>query len=211
MTPLDLEDAGRDLIEEVPVVRDDDQRAAVAFQIALQPLEHADVQMVRRLVQQQDIRFLQQQGSHGQARAFSAGERADRLVEIVVRERQAAQDAAQALVVGISVALFKRGFLLVRRGFRDLFSHGASVWEVIPLLQIAEACAALEVQFTAVGGQFACKDAHQRALARAVRADDADAVARVHVERDVFQHGLDPEALIQFGRCDDAHNQIILP
>ena len=163
------------------------------------------------MIQQQDVRFLQQQGRHGQSGPLPAGQRADRFVEIVVGERQTAEDPPGAFVVTVPVAVFERRLLFVRGCFGDLLGHGAAVGEVVSLLQITQTCASLEIQLAAVLLQFACQDAHQRALTRAVGADDADAVPGVHVERDVLQHRFDPETLIQFGCCDNAHNQIILP
>ena len=134
MTVLDLEDAGRQFVQEIPVVGDDDERAAVTLQIAFQPFERTDVQVVRRLIQQQHVRLLQQQRSHSEPRAFAAGEGAHRLVQVVVRKSEAAQDALQALVVAVSVTLFKGFFLLFRCGLRNFLLHGTAVGEVVALL-----------------------------------------------------------------------------
>ena len=46
----------------MPVVRDDHQRLRVVLQEVLQPDDRADVQMVRRLVQQQQIGGREQRG-----------------------------------------------------------------------------------------------------------------------------------------------------
>ena len=58
---LYLEYAACDLIKEITVVRYDHDRSAVAFQKLLEPLQHADVEVVRRLVQKQDVRLLHEE------------------------------------------------------------------------------------------------------------------------------------------------------
>ena len=55
-----LPDLGADRVQEVPVVRGDHGRAGVLRQVVLQPLGRVDVQVVRRLVQQQHVRLLKQ-------------------------------------------------------------------------------------------------------------------------------------------------------
>src|SRR4051812_13344402 len=47
--------AAREVAQEAPIVADDHQRAAAALQFALQPFDGRKIQMVGRLVQQQDI------------------------------------------------------------------------------------------------------------------------------------------------------------
>src|SRR5690606_27781942 len=54
---IELDDAGRDAVEEAPVVRDDDQRAAQAAQQLFEPGDRFDVEVVGRLVEQQQVRI----------------------------------------------------------------------------------------------------------------------------------------------------------
>ena len=49
-----------DRVEEVAVVRDDDQRAVVADEEVLQPVDRIEVEVVGRLVQQQRRRVAEQ-------------------------------------------------------------------------------------------------------------------------------------------------------
>jgi len=51
---------GRHAIEETPIVRDGDHCAGEALQVVLEPLDGLDVQVVRRLIQQQKIRLLKE-------------------------------------------------------------------------------------------------------------------------------------------------------
>ncbi len=53
---VELEDPLGHVVEEVPVVRHGDDRALVARQVLLEPLHALGVEMVRRLVEQQDRR-----------------------------------------------------------------------------------------------------------------------------------------------------------
>ena len=50
---VDVGDVGADRVEEVAVVRDDDQRALVALEEALEPVDRVEVQVVGRLVEEQ--------------------------------------------------------------------------------------------------------------------------------------------------------------
>ena len=60
--------------EEAPVVADDHQRGAAGIEIALQPFDGGEVEMIGRLVEQQDIgRWRQHARERGAAR-FAAGE-----------------------------------------------------------------------------------------------------------------------------------------
>jgi hypothetical protein len=52
---LQLEDGGRDRLEEPAVVRDEDYCGVDRLQLALEPLEAGDVEVVRRLVEQEEI------------------------------------------------------------------------------------------------------------------------------------------------------------
>ena len=52
---IELDDPGRQPLEEDPVVGDEDDRAAVAEQEGLEPADRLDVEVVRRLVEQEDV------------------------------------------------------------------------------------------------------------------------------------------------------------
>ena len=89
-------------IEQVAVVRDDDRRAVVAGQELLEELRGLDVQVVRRLVEQQKIGLLKQQ--LGQRRPALLTTRQSRDGQIVVgrREAQPAQHLANGHFVVIA-------------------------------------------------------------------------------------------------------------
>ena len=69
---VEFQDAGRHFAEQGPIVRHEQQRAAVAQQEILQPADGVDVEVVGRLVQEQEVRA----ADHGlgqQHAAFHAG------------------------------------------------------------------------------------------------------------------------------------------
>ena len=104
-----LRHAGADVVHEVAVVRDDEDGAAIALQIALQPLGRLQVQVVGRLVEQQQVRTLQEQARQAQARALAAAERIGRLVVLRAGEAQARQHAGDGALPAVAVRLLKGG------------------------------------------------------------------------------------------------------
>ena len=94
--PVELEDPFRDVVQEVPIVGDGDDRARVLVEEALQPLDGLGVEMVRGLVEEEQIRVLEQEPRERDAALLAAGQR--RHVGIVRR-------AAERLHRDIDVAL----------------------------------------------------------------------------------------------------------
>ena len=88
----DFDDAADELVEKFAVVRDDEDRAGIGFQIILEPEQRFEVEMVGRLVEQQQVGLLRQQarqmGAHDPAAAHFAG----RAVEIFFAETQSGED-----------------------------------------------------------------------------------------------------------------------
>src|SRR5439155_25311284 len=68
-------------IEERTVVRDEDDRAAVALHETFEPFEPVEVEVVRRLVETQDVEAREEQRSEGDARRLAAGERRQLLIQ----------------------------------------------------------------------------------------------------------------------------------
>ena len=58
---VDLHDAAHDAVKKIPVMRDREHCALKLLDVFLQPLDAVHVQMVGRLVEQQNIRLFQQQ------------------------------------------------------------------------------------------------------------------------------------------------------
>ena len=83
---VDLGDPRHRAVEERPVVRDDGDPAREAVDEALQPVEAVEVEVVRRLVEEQQVEPRQQDRGQRGTRGLAAGERCRLLFE---RHRQA--------------------------------------------------------------------------------------------------------------------------
>jgi hypothetical protein len=68
----DLHDLRRELFHEIPIVRNEDQRAAVVFERFEQDVFRIEIEMVRRLVEQQRVRRNQQHACDRKPRALAA-------------------------------------------------------------------------------------------------------------------------------------------
>ena len=96
-------DAGDDGVEEEAVVRDQDDGARVLVQVLLEPVAGVEVEMVGRLVEQEQARPLQQQLGERDAHLPAAGEGLGRLVEVALLEPEAAQHCRHAQVHRVAV------------------------------------------------------------------------------------------------------------
>ena len=71
---VELEDPAGDVVEEVPVVGDGDDGARVLGEEPLEPGDRLGVEMVRRLVQEQQVRRGQEQPAQSDAPPLASGE-----------------------------------------------------------------------------------------------------------------------------------------
>ena len=94
LAAADLDHLARELVDEVAVVRDEDQRAAVGRQRLEQDLLRVEVEVVRRLVEQQHVRGLEQHLREREPVALAAREHGDLLVDVVAREQEPAEEGA---------------------------------------------------------------------------------------------------------------------
>src|SRR5262249_3411364 len=74
---VELEDPLGDVVEEVAVVRDGDDAARILREVLLEPRDALGVEMVGRLVEQQEVRLLEQDLAERDAAALAAGEHRD--------------------------------------------------------------------------------------------------------------------------------------
>ena len=103
---IELQDPARDVVEEVAVVRDRHDGARVLLQVPLEPRDRLRVQVVCRLVEQQEIGFLEEQPAQRHAAPFAAGERghvgvASRTAQRVHRDLEVRVEVPQVLVVDL--------------------------------------------------------------------------------------------------------------
>ena len=74
---VDLDDPRGDDVEEVAIVSHEDHRTGKAFEIIFQPADRLGVEVVGRLVEQQQIRLASERAAERDAAFFTAGKRAD--------------------------------------------------------------------------------------------------------------------------------------
>ncbi|CAB4940787.1 unannotated protein [freshwater metagenome] len=209
----DLPRGGADGVEEPPVVGDDDHRAAPLREEPGEPGHALDVEVVRRLVEQQQVGGVQQQLRQGDAAALAARERPDDGVEALGEApqldaaEQALQDGAERLVARPLVVGAVPDQLLADR---LLGVQGVALADERQV-EVADAGNGAGVGLLEPGDE-----AHECRLAVAVAPDDADAVAGLDAEGDVGQDAAAGVALVDRLEVDEvlrggSHRRGILP
>ena len=115
-----MDDPARDVVEELPVVGDEDHRAGECAQPVLEPHHRVEVEMVRGLVEEQEVRAAHQRAREVEPHAPAAGEfrhwaRLRRLVEPEARE-QRLRARARLVAADLVVARVQVGEVLAVRG-----------------------------------------------------------------------------------------------
>ena len=85
---VQLDDAGGQAVEEDAVVGDEDERAGEAQQVGFEPLDGADVEMIGRFVQEQQLRIADQGLCQGHPALPAAGKRANPCRGVELQSRQ---------------------------------------------------------------------------------------------------------------------------
>src|SRR5258706_1143367 len=96
---LDLKNARREFVDEVAVVRNENDRSAELLQRFKQHILGLQVEVIGGFIEQQEIRRLQQHARHRVAVTFAAGKHADALEHIVIRKKKAAEQCAQTRLI----------------------------------------------------------------------------------------------------------------
>ena len=157
---VEFENPAGDVVEEVAVVGDDQDRAGILAQMAFEPVDRLGVEMVGRLVEQQQFGLFEQQPAQRDAAALAARQRVDvglvgRAAERVHRLLDPAVEIPQALgldlvlqaghLVGGLVGIVHRQFvvavedrLLVLDAEHDVAAHAEVGVEMRLLRQIAD-------------------------------------------------------------------------
>ena len=207
---VEFEDPAGDVVEEVAVVGDDQDRARIGAQMPFEPVDRLGVEMVGRLVEQQQLGLFEQQPAERDAAPLAARERGHvgvvgRAAQRVHRLLDLAVEIPQALgldlvlqprhlvrgLVGIvhrELVVAVEDRLLVRDAEHDVAAHVERRVELRLLRQVADPRAlgdeALADEFRVEAGH----DAQQRRLARAVDAEHADLGVGIEGEIDVLQN-----------------------
>ena len=189
---------------------DDQDRARIVAQMAFQPVHGLGVEMVGRLVEQQQFGLLQQQPAQRDAAALAAGELADvgvvgraaqrlhRLIDLGVEIPQALGldlvlqlghlvGGLVRIVDGELVVAVDDG-LLRRDALHDVLAHRLVGIELRLLLEVADAGALGDPGLAVIVGVDAGHDPQQGGLAGAVDAEHADLGVRVKLQVDVLQY-----------------------
>ena len=198
---VQLRDARADTVEEVAVVRDHHQRAAVVRKALLQPRNRRCVDVVGRLVQQQQIDGANQRRRQCDALFLPAGERAH--VRIKIRDAQLREQRARLVLV-------RRAHVL-RSAFKHLPNRRALLAVVRHLRQIGDAQPAPAHDGAVIRLLHAAKQLEQRRFARAVDADHANALVLANVERRVSNQLLERKALLDVLRRENDRHIYLLP
>ena len=210
-------------VQEIAVVRDHDHGPVVAGQEVLQPGERGEIQVVGRLVQQQERRRQQEQPRQRRPHAPAAGKLRQRPMQLVGPEAEPAQDAARGrlepiaaerleAVLEIAVARGERVTGRRLEGAGDVLhlalerphlvepaqrfhQHGAGGAGGDLLGQIADGRRARAAHLPGVRLLETGQDPAERGLAGAVGADEPDALAIRDAPGDVAEDELAAEPL----------------
>ncbi len=159
--PREIERMATGGAEKRPVVRHDQTGAAMTLQKVFEQNLRAQVEKVRRFVEQQEIRLVQQQRRQFHARLPAAGELGDGAFEVGALEFKLPRDFS-AFPVGLAAVACQE------------LQNGFAGKKRIVLPQIAEAQARMADDFSAVEFFFAEKNAEQCTFSGPITADEPD-------------------------------------
>ena len=86
LTVPDFENSRRQFVDEIPVVRDKDDCAVELLQGRQQHVLRAQIKMIGRLVEQQEVRRMQQHARQRVPVAFASGQHSQRFEHVVIGE-----------------------------------------------------------------------------------------------------------------------------
>ena len=105
----DFQNAIHGNVQKIAVVRDHHKGVGIIRQIIFQPVARFQVQMVGRLIEQQQVRLGQQKFRQAQAHLPAAGKLLRRAIQIVAAKTQSAEDLARLRLEGIAIVILKLG------------------------------------------------------------------------------------------------------
>ena len=103
----DLDDLVDRDVQEIAVVRDQHEGERVIGQVLLQPVAGFQIQVIGGLVQQQQVRFFEQQLGQRDAHLPAAGKFLGALVPLLVREPEPGEHGAHLRFDGVAVARYE--------------------------------------------------------------------------------------------------------
>src|SRR6266704_1801421 len=168
-------DLVRDLVQEAAVVAHDQEHARIRPQGGRHDLLALDVEVVRRLVEDEEVVVLGDELREGEARPFPAAQLADAAVDRVPPEPEAAEEPPRP------------GFRRLRTSHAaDLLEEGAGEVELLRLLgEVPDGQVLAAEHGSRVRLLASDEDLEEGRLPGAVRADEADLVPLRELEVDV--------------------------
>src|ERR1035441_8944911 len=94
LTGVDVQHLGREVADEMHIVRNEDQRAFVAFQRERERLDGVDVEVRGRFVHEQEVRRVHEELDEIQPAFFAAAQNFCQLVNVVLAEHEGTQHGA---------------------------------------------------------------------------------------------------------------------
>ena len=202
---IEFENPARDIVEKIAVMGDDQDRAGIGAQVALEPVDRLRVEMVGRLVEQQKLRLLKQQAAEGDAAALAArefidsgavGRTAERLHRLIDLRIEIPKALGLDLVlerghfIGGLIRIIHREFvvavkdrLLLRNAEHHIAAHVELLVEDRLLRQIADLGALGD---EALAGKLLVDPGHDPQKCRFAGAIDAEhANFRIRIERKI--------------------------
>ena len=179
---LDDEEAGDEVVEERPVVADEEQRARELREPFLEDVEGLDVEIVGRLVEHQQIRRACEQAREQQPVSLAPGQRPDRVLRTPRREQE-------VLEVAQHVNRFPpHGKELPAVGHRVL--DGGVFREPFPLLVEVSDPQARTMAYPAPGGlELPHQQSGEGGLSDSVRPDDPHPVSALDETGETLDDG----------------------
>ena len=232
---VDLDDAVDDALQEIPIVRHEDERGARLEEPVLEPVGHERVEVVGGLVEEEHVGPRHQEASEGHTAPLAAGEGAAALVrvgdvqgvesaldqvldvvasprleflleDVEAREQLLELRALSARRHGVVHALDPgEGLIAPLEPAADHVANDRVGVHLRLLLEVADAPAALHGHRALVGGLDPAEDLEQGGLPRAVATDESDAFAVGELEIDALEQGAVVEALGTAFEPDERH------
>jgi hypothetical protein len=191
-------------------VGDDQDGTGIFTQVMLQPVDAFSIQVVGRLVEQQQVRLAQKKLGQRHTAALTtrqfrhvritgrAAQRIHRLLDLAVQIPQVLRvnlvlqgrhlvRRLVRIVHGELVVAVKNG-LLFRNAFHDVAHHVLALVKLGFLRQVSAGCPVSKPRFAVKLLVDAGHDAQKRRLARAVGAKHADLGVRVKTQVDIVEH-----------------------
>ena len=234
MAVVEFEGAGTHGVQHVAIVRDHQQSAGeVVAEVAFEPFDAVDVEVIGGLVENREVRSCDQQPRECYAPFLATAQRPDRSVRIAdpevtdyrfgfVQPVPATEPldfvAGSRLLgdecIGITGAVGnrRRQFVVALAGsvpsvqaFDHDLANALVGWEGRFLVEILDAGTAAPRNLASVRLVQPSQDSPERTLSAAAVADEPHVLAGSDRQRHIGQHGPIGECLAQFASIDDRH------